>query len=882
MQLSDLERLGIPPRIVDAWRERQGESLLPVQRLALRRGLLSSAGNMIISAPTSSGKSFCAEMAAIKALASRKKAVLLFPLKSLAEEKYRLFQKTYGALGIKCLIATGDHPENDRSFFNGEFQLLVGIYEKFDLLLTTDLDALQNIGLVVIDELQMVAEPSRGPMLERLLTKIVAATFEPPILALSAVLDDDSANRLAKWLSAQVVQECSRPIDLIRGVAAGGSFRFRSFNSGEDGTEPFTTIEAGDDLLDSFIRRIKSGSGSTLVFLKSRQDTVRLAFKLAAAVNWPEAGGALAKLQAEEPSFLTRSLTQALTRGVAFHNSDLTSTQRMIVEESFINREIRVLLSTTTLALGINLPADTVYLETVKYVSGVYDGRPVLVPISRSDFDNMTGRAGRYGTGRELPGRAIVLADTDFDRDVLWDTYIAPFQSESIRSAFDTMMLEDWLLHMVCTGLTPKREILPKVLKCTLRAIENPSAEYSFDSVIEKLVKASLLRSDENGGLSITPLGRAVATVGLSVREALHYCRLLEQGCPETTFGWTALALSSPVWTMPPSLLTRAEQAENLPLKTLYQHFDRSVEEASCLLPADHRRGPLSYRRAASVKALLLLEDWCCMAPAQTLEERYQIHLGQIMSLGETVSHLVSALAALAEASDPESLVVERLRAHAFSLRFGLPPELRQLHRHLGAVLNRSDLAALFQAGISQPAQLCELSDKEMAAIIKEAAKLQSLHEIVNILKEEVEMTCAVATGRPMTAGEPDLIEIDGTFERERYVVRINGFPIRLTGKSFKYFTKLAWSRLNGDTGWVYKEDIEIGFNQARYLYRMKNEIAAGFGSNWPIFENNRLGYYRLSIEPGKIRINRENLSNFPDYEVRRLISGSATSDRVN
>ncbi len=134
-------------------------------------------------------------------------------------------------------------------------------------------------------------------------------------------------------------------------------------------------------------------------------------------------------------------------------------------------------------------------------------------------------------------------------------------------------------------------------------------------------------------------------------------------------------------------------------------------------------------------------------------------------------------------------------------------------------------------------------------------------------------MSSAQLAGRPIIASEPETIEIDGTFEQERYLVKINGFPVRLTGKSFKYLTKLAWSRMKRDPGWVYKEDIEVGFNQARYLYRMKNEIKEGVQSGWPIIENNRLGYYRLNIDPEKIRINTDNLREHPDYEIRSLIS---------
>ena len=128
---------------------------------------------------------------------------------------------------------------------------------------------------------------------------------------------------------------------------------------------------------------------------------------------------------------------------------------------------------------------------------------------------------------------------------------------------------------------------------------------------------------------------------------------------------------------------------------------------------------------------------------------------------------------------------------------------------------------------------------------------------------------------------EPETIEIDGSYERERYLVKINGFPVRLTGKSFKYFIKLAWSRLNGESGWLYKDDIEHGFNQARYLYRMKGEISQGLNSNWPIFENNRLGYYRLNADPSKIKVNLDNLRNHPDFEVRSLAESNQSS-RVN
>jgi hypothetical protein len=297
------------------------------------------------------------------------------------------------------------------------------------------------------------------------------------------------------------------------------------------------------------------------------------------------------------------------------------------------------------------------------------------------------------------------------------------------------------------------------------------------------------------------------------------------------------------------------------------------VEEVRWLLPEGNRREPLVYRQAAALKALLLLDDWCRSAPVQRLEERFQMHLGQIMVLGETAAHLMTGVSALVAASNHENPLVEQLCGHAFSLRYGMPVDLRGLHRHFGMILNRSELTALHKAGVAGLADLDKLNPEELAQLIGKKDKLELFNKKVEALRKEVSMDTSRLSPLPAAFIEPESVEIDGTLDRERFLVKVNGFSIRLTGKSFKYFTKLAWSRIRQESGWMYKEDIEVGFNQARYLYRMKNEINAGLNSQWPVVENNRLGYYRLSVAPEKIRINVRNLRDHPDFEVRSLFS---------
>ncbi|MEW5795681.1 MAG: DEAD/DEAH box helicase [Candidatus Zixiibacteriota bacterium] len=898
MQLADLKRYGISERIIDAWRKRQGDTLLPVQRRAIRQGLLDTLSpdtkrpNMIIAAPTSAGKSFCAELAAARALAEQRRVVMVFPLRSLAEEKYRLFQQTYAPLGIRCLILTGDHPENDEPFLRGQYHIALAIVEKFDLALAGRLDLLRNIGLVVVDEIQTIAEPGRGAVLERLLTRIVASEYRPGIVGLSAVLVEQRIEPLADWLGAVIVEETVRPRELIRGVAANGTLTYRTYNDGRDGSEPFVGMSPHDDpdqIAQSLAERIKSDNGQTLIFLKSRTDTVNLALKLAASLGRPPARQALAQLTDDEPSFLLRSLSQALGHGVAFHNSDLSSRQRATVEQAFCSGEISVLCATTTLALGVNLPADYVYLETVKYASGAYDSRPELVPISRAEFDNMTGRAGRLGFGSEQPGRAVLMAESAFDSDVLWNAYIAPTASCPIQSAWSSLPTDDWVLHMIVCGLAHSEDDLSRVFSHTLYSRlgdtggKSTGASPDFAAAIVRLIDQGFVERGDDGAPAATPVASAAVTAGLSVAVTEHLRRLLnDHNQPETPFGWLCLALSSREWALPPAILSSYEQSNNVPVRMLYRRFDHSVEEAVPLLPEDYRHRPLSYRAAATLKSALLLDQWRCLTPVQRLEERFHLHLGQIQYLGRTAAHLVSALGRLIATSDRESDRPRLLSELAFSLRFGLPPEYQEIHRRLGDALRRCDFLALRAAGIETLEDLGRQSEQRFVDLFGSDSKSKHISDIINNLKEEVDMQSATLDLRSPFCQQPRMIEIDGSYEADRYLVRIDGFPVRLTGKSFKYLAKLAWSRVNDSSGWIYKEDIEVGFNQARYLYRMKNEIAAGINSGWPVVENNRLGYYRLQIDPDKIRLNVDNLKSHPDYELRSLFESGNRPCAVN
>ncbi|MCX6830388.1 MAG: DEAD/DEAH box helicase, partial [candidate division Zixibacteria bacterium] len=678
MRLKDLTKFEIPELIINSWSHRQGDYLLPLQEKAIRAGLLKGneenpCSNLLISAPTSAGKSFCGEMAAIAALLQRKKAVMLLPLKSIAEEKYRYFRDCYRSIGIRAVIITGDHPENDHDFESGKFDLALAIYEKFNRLLTVNLDILQQVGLVVVDELQMIGDPERGPELEMALTKIICSGHCPRIVALSAVLDDET--ELADWLNCRVIRELNRPVDLLQGIASGGYFHFRSFNSGLEGREKFDLPDDREDLAESLIQFLKKDSNRKLIFLKSRRDTLHAAFKLAAAVNWEEARTTLNELDGEEPSFLVRSLRQTLSRGVAFHNADLTPAQRQAVEQGYMSGEVRVIFSTTTLAMGVNLPAEMVLLETMKYSPGNCGGRAVLVPITPPEFQNITGRAGRFGLGETgKPGRAVILAGSDFEHEVLWSNYIDTRKDTRVASSLERYSSEDILLELLASGLISEKDDLERVLSRTLLSRQKGKVDAArLNRCLAELASLGLISEDLRPGA----VGRAVARCGLTVATYRRYKAFLEKSHPETIVGWLSLALFGAEFDISRCGLMPSEYRSRLYEKIRHQQFAEYSGEITPFVAAAVGREPLDFRSCAILKAVFLLSDWSGEVSVEQLEQRYQLHHGQIINLAETAAWLIASLGRIIAAGDAGARLPQTLDEYAFMVQFGISPEMR-------------------------------------------------------------------------------------------------------------------------------------------------------------------------------------------------------------
>jgi replicative superfamily II helicase len=147
------------------------------------------------------------ELAAIYGVLQRKRAVFLLPLKALVNDKLRHFDETYASFDIKTIKATGESVTDDIiPLMKGQYDICLMTYEKFAAIILANPYVLNQIGTVIVDEAQMIADKNRGLNLEFILTLLKLKRregIEPQIIALSAVIGD--LNGLERWLGGRLL-----------------------------------------------------------------------------------------------------------------------------------------------------------------------------------------------------------------------------------------------------------------------------------------------------------------------------------------------------------------------------------------------------------------------------------------------------------------------------------------------------------------------------------------------------------------------------------------------------------------------------------------------------------------------------------------------------
>lgn len=541
--IQSLSEHGFPQAVLEAWAGAI-PTLNQLQLDAINEFNILDGEHLVVSAPTSSGKTMIGELAAIKGVLSRKKALFLLPLKALVYDKQRHFSNVYGPFGIRIIEATGE-TDNIAALLRGNYDICLLTYEKFAAVALGNPHVLDQVSTIVVDEVQMIADPSRGANLEFILTLLRMRRrqgIEPQLIALSAVIGD--TNGLERWLDARLLRRDERPVPLDEGLLrADGSFRFIRSDTGEESIEqehirPEYRKGSAQDYVIPLVRKLVQEGKQVIVFRETKSETRSVARYLARNVGLLPAQDALDALPAGDPSRASGDLRETLRSGVAFHNADLDREERWVVEEHFRQPDanVRVIVATTTLAMGVNTPAAAVVIVGLTH--------PGDEPYSVAEYKNLAGRAGRLGFAET--GSSYLMALDGRAEYEFWDRYVRG-QPEDLRSRFLDPRTDARTL--ILRVLVSARKLAPDgvnaedildFLEGSFGAFQQrlSSEQWAWDrdavsSALADLVEHGLIKKDDDGRLHITELGELVGEGGSEVISVMRLVDCLQSIEPD-------------------------------------------------------------------------------------------------------------------------------------------------------------------------------------------------------------------------------------------------------------------------------------------------------------------------------------------------------------
>ncbi|KAL0385639.1 UNVERIFIED_CONTAM: DExH-box ATP-dependent RNA helicase DExH15 chloroplastic [Sesamum radiatum] len=420
------------------------------QRLAIQAFLRGSS--VVVSAPTSSGKTLIAEAAAVATVARGRRLFYTTPLKALSNQKFRDFRETFGDSNVGLL--TGD------SAVNKDAQILIMTTEILRNMLYRSVgmasseSALAHGDVIVLDEVHYLSDISRGTVWEEI---VIYCPKEVQLICLSATVANP--DELAGWIGqihgkTELVTSSKRPVPLTwhfstktsllplldeKGTGMNRKLALNQLQLDSSGTSPYKdegsrrrksrkhqfdvpTLSRND--MNSIRRSQVPQVIDTLWHLKGRDMLPAVWFIFSrkgcdAAVKYleecqlldeceiTEVELALKRFRIQYPDAVRESSAKGLLRGVAAHHAGCLPLWKSFIEELFQRGLVKVVFATETLAAGINMPARTAVISSLS--KRTETGRTLL---NSNELLQMAGRAGRRGIDER---GHVVLVQTPYE-----------------------------------------------------------------------------------------------------------------------------------------------------------------------------------------------------------------------------------------------------------------------------------------------------------------------------------------------------------------------------------------------------------------------------------------------------------------------------------
>ncbi|MCB8817718.1 DEAD/DEAH box helicase [Desulfosporosinus shakirovi] len=383
----------------------------PFQEEAL--DAIDAGKSVIVAAPTGTGKTLVADYLIEKAMREHLRVIYTAPIKALSNQKFRDFKKQFGEDAVG--IMTGD------VVLNPTAPLLIMTTEVFRNQVITEDPNLEFVSHIVFDEIHWLNDEERGTVWEE---SIILAPPKMKILGLSATIAN--ASHLVDWIESirheevALIEEHNRvvPLEYYYFTKDTGLVDYdqlwryyrRKLKDRINDESPFGPTTHLD-----LIRTIQRSHLPALFFVFSRKQCAIKAMELANIANYLRP----AERKTVEDKFIhlfgheidwsssTRQLKRLCSKGIAYHHAGLLPSQKVIVEELFLERLIKVLYCTETFSVGINYPVKAVCFDSLNK----YDGHNFR-PLANHEFFQMSGRAGRRGLDEK--GFSFALVDLGY------------------------------------------------------------------------------------------------------------------------------------------------------------------------------------------------------------------------------------------------------------------------------------------------------------------------------------------------------------------------------------------------------------------------------------------------------------------------------------
>ncbi|GKZ76658.1 hypothetical protein AnigIFM56816_007943 [Aspergillus niger] len=355
--------------------------------------LYHTPANVLLGSPTGSGKTVAAELAMWWAFREKpgSKVVYIAPMKALVRERVQDWKKRLTApMGLKLVELTGDNTPDTRTIRDAD--IIITTPEKWDGISRSwqTRDYVRKVSLVIIDEIHLLGG-DRGPILEIIVSRMnyIASQSKGSVRLMGMSTACANATDLANWLGVKEglynFRHSVRPVPL------------EIYIDGFPEQRGFCPLMQSMNRPTFLAIKNHSPEKPVIVFVASRRQTRLTAKDLINYCGMEDNPRRFVRMSEEDLQLnLARvkdeALREALSFGIGLHHAGLVESDRQLAEELFGNNKIQILVATSTLAWGVNLPAHLVVVKGTQFFDAKIEG---YRDMDLTDVLQMLGRAGR-------------------------------------------------------------------------------------------------------------------------------------------------------------------------------------------------------------------------------------------------------------------------------------------------------------------------------------------------------------------------------------------------------------------------------------------------------------------------------------------------------